>query len=441
MVPLDRWWFHSAKKRLSRWLLQEIVHAPLEPILHPSANRLLWIGWFTFLGHLTFGWIWGVWLPQPYENPVARVVLALLAAIYVLPATTREPSSGQSGLLFGVATWIQLPWFFTWMYCMNGGDAAWLASLTAMILIYFHATDWRLASVGLMSGGIAGWLTAVATQDPGAAWSHPAANWVVLAFASGMGLMLGLSSANLRRTRLINTLSAIGVMAHELRTPLATVNLMGDVLRTLARNDPPEHKSRKIDDLATRLQNLVRSMNRQIDTQISNAQLMRLPREPRQIDATDLVNEVIKNYPYQSSRERDCVRLHVQSNFSFLGSRALFAQVLTNLLKNALHSLASASSAPKPGGLRLDVGLHQGKGRIAVSDHGVGIGHEQKARIFEPFFSTQSGVGHGLGLTFCKNVVEAANGSISVRSEPAMGAVFMIDLPLHLPPTDALRPA
>jgi signal transduction histidine kinase len=441
MMPLDRWWFHSAKKRLSLWLLQEIVHAPLEPILHPSANRLLWIGWFTFLGHLTFGWIWGVWLPQPYENPVARVVLALLAAIYVLPATTREPSSGQSGLLFGVATWIQLPWFFTWMYCMNGGDSAWLASLTAMILIYFHATDWRLASVGLMSGGIAGWLTAVATQDPGAAWSHPAANWVVLAFASGMGLMLGLSSANLRRTRLINTLSAIGVMAHELRTPLATVNLMGDVLRTLARNDPPENKSRKIDDLATRLQNLVRSMNRQIDTQISNAQLMRLPREPRQIDATDLVNEVIKNYPYQSSRERDCVRLHVQSNFSFLGSRALFAQVLTNLLKNALHSLASASSAPKPGGLRLDVGLHQGKGRIAVSDHGVGIGHEQKARIFEPFFSTQSGVGHGLGLTFCKNVVEAANGSISVRSEPAMGAVFMIDLPLHLPPTDALRPA
>jgi signal transduction histidine kinase len=441
MMPLDRWWFHSAKKRLSLWLLQEIVHAQLEPILHPSANRLLWIGWFTFLGHLTFGWIWGVWLPQPYENPVARVVLALLAAIYVLPATTREPSSGQSGLLFGVATWIQLPWFFTWMYCMNGGDSAWLASLTAMILIYFHATDWRLASVGLMSGGIAGWLTAVATQDPGAAWSHPAANWVVLAFASGMGLMLGLSSANLRRTRLINTLSAIGVMAHELRTPLATVNLMGDVLRTLARNDPPEHKSRKIDDLATRLQNLVRSMNRQIDTQISNAQLMRLPREPRQIDATDLVNEVIKNYPYQSSRERDCVRLHVQSDFSFLGSRALFAQVLTNLLKNALHSLASASSAPKPGGLRLDVGLHQGKGRIAVSDHGVGIGHEQKARIFEPFFSTQSGVGHGLGLTFCKNVVEAANGSISVRSEPAMGAVFMIDLPLHLPPTDALRPA
>ena len=58
----------------------------------------------------------------------------------------------------------------------------------------------------------------------------------------------------------------------------------------------------------------------------------------------------------------------------------------------------------------MDVGLHHGKGRIAVSDDGIGITHEQLQRIFEPFFSTQSGAGNGLGLTFCKNVVEAANG-------------------------------
>jgi two-component system, CAI-1 autoinducer sensor kinase/phosphatase CqsS len=47
-------------------------------------------------------------------------------------------------------------------------------------------------------------------------------------------LLLGASSANLRRTRLLNTLSTMGVMAHEMRTPLATVNLLGDVLRNLA---------------------------------------------------------------------------------------------------------------------------------------------------------------------------------------------------------------
>jgi len=62
----------------------------------------------------------------------------------------------------------------------------------------------------------------------------------------------------------------------------------------------------------------------------------------------------------------------------------------------------------------------------------VGISYEQQDRIFEPFFSTQSGAGSGLGLTFCKNVVEAAQGTISVHAEPNVGAVFMIDLPLNL---------
>jgi two-component system CAI-1 autoinducer sensor kinase/phosphatase CqsS len=77
------------------------------------------------------------------------------------------------------------------------------------------------------------------------------------------------------------------------------------------------------------------------------------------------------------------------------------------------------------------VGTHHGKGRIAVSDDGIGITHEQQQRIFEPFFSTQTGAGNGLGLTFCKNVVEAAHGRLSVHSQPGLGAVFMIDLPLH----------
>jgi signal transduction histidine kinase len=303
--------------------------------------------------------------------------------------------------------------------------------VASMIVIYYHLTDWRIATLGTLAGLLLGW----ALSLPWTTGVHAPVNGLehalVFGFAWVSAILLGASSANLRRTRLINTLSTMAVMAHELRTPLATVNLMGDVLRTLARNDVPETKRKKIDELSTRLQNLVRSMNRQIDTQISNAQLLRLPREQSPVMASDLVSEVITNYPYRTTRERDCVRLHVQQDFCFLGSRPLFGQVVTNLLKNALHSLASTSSAPRPGDLRIDVGVHRGKGRIAVSDDGVGIPTEQQARIFEPFFSTQSGAGNGLGLTFCKNVVESVHGSISVHSVPTMGAVFMIDLPIH----------
>ncbi|QHE84357.1 sensor histidine kinase [Hydrogenophaga sp. BPS33] len=430
-MSLDRLWMRSAKARLWRWWLDEVVHAPMEPILHPSRYRLLWIGGFTFIGHLVIYVIWGHLVPQPYENLWARLVMAFLALIYVLPRVSRDPSATQSGRLFSLATWIQLPWFFSWMYWMNGGNAAWLGSVAAMILIYYHATDWRLATFGLITGGFAGWASAELLGTDVHAFQEPMANVVVLGFAVIMGIMLGFSGANLRRARLLNTLSTMGVMAHELRTPLATVNLMGDVLRNLVQHDVPESKRKKLDELATRLQNLVRSMNRQIDTQISNAQLMRLPREQSHIMAAALVQDVVSQYPYRSSRERDCVQVHIQSDFCFTASRPLFAQVLTNLIKNALHALAAASTAPSPGDLRLDVGIHHGKGRIAVSDDGIGITHDQQQRIFEPFFSTQAGAGNGLGLTFCKNVVESAQGRLSVHSQPGLGAVFMIDLPLE----------
>lgn len=430
ILRLDRLQMRNTLARWRQWWRDEIVDTPLEPILHPSPWRLLWIGIFTFCGHLLFYWIWAIAIPQPHENLLVRVFMAFTALIYLMPALRRDPTSTLSGRLFILATWIQLPWFFSWMYCMNGGNPVWLGSMAAMVLIYYHATDWRLATLGLITGGAAGALTAQLGGIDAIGPMQPMANVVVLGFAWMMGLMLGVSSANLRRARLINTLSTMGVMAHELRTPLATVNLMGDVLRNLAQNDVSESKRKKFEDLSSRLQNLVRSMNRQIDTQISNAQLMRLPRESLPIQAAELVQEVLANYPYRSSRERDCVRMQVQQDFCFLGSRSLFSQVVTNLLKNALHALAAASTAPQPGDLRVDVGVHHGKGRIAVSDDGIGISHELQSRIFEPFYSTQAGAGNGLGLTFCKNVVEAAHGRISVHSEPGLGAVFMIDLPL-----------
>lgn len=430
MVPLDRLWFHSAKARVWRWLLNEIVHAPLEPILHPSRARLWWAGLCTLAGHAVFYWIWHDLWPQPYESAWARGAAGTLGLFFFLPWITQDISARQSAVLFTLVCWFTLPAFFFWMYWMNGGNATWLASISAMFLIYYHLTDWRIATVGSALGALVGG-SAAHLQTHALPTAIPEQNLVIIAFAWGIAFLLGASSANLRRTRLINTLSTMGVMAHELRTPLATINLMGDVLRTLAQHDIPEAKRKKIEDLSARLQNLVRNMNRQIDTQISNAQLLRLPREQSPIMAAELVQEVVHDYPYRSTRERECVQIHLQQDFCFLASRPLFVQVLSNLLKNALHSLASASQPPKPGDLRVYVGVHRSKGRIAVSDDGVGIAHEQQDRIFEPFFSTQSGAGTGLGLTFCKNAVESAHGTIRVHSEPGLGAVFMVDLPLN----------
>ena len=432
---------HAAWARLparalaAQWLGQlrdGLLQAPLEPVLHPSLWRLRWIGLFTVVGHPLFGWIWRDLLPQPWESLWLRGAVALLDLPLLVGLRRVDPAAPSTRWLFSLTCWLQLPVFFSWMFLCNGGNTVWLASLAAMVLIYYHLTDWRLASAGLASGGCAAWLLFLWLGPPVPAITGVPAQTaaVVLAFAWLSGLVLGSSAANQRREHLRTTLSTMSIMAHELRASLSSLSLLGDAIRDEARilaNDGPDTR---LDQLAQKLHGQVRNMNHQIDSQIINARLLRLPSQKEAVSAAHLIRQAVQNYPYRSSRERDCVDLHVRRDFLFKGSQALFEQVIDNLLKNALKSLAAIHPPARPGDLQIEIGILQNKGRIVVTDRGTGIEAPLQHRIFEPFFSTDRGTGHGLGLAFCKRVIQNARGSIRVQSGPGKGATFTIELPL-----------
>ena len=422
---------HLLAQRLRPWASDEVLQPLAEPILHPSTWRIRALGISTLAGHPVFYAIWAWWLPQPYENLVLRALMAILGlSLLVIPGITARPPSPAAATTFTLIFWVTLPWFFSWMYFCNSGNAVWLASLGAMFLIYYHLTDWRLATVGSITGLLAAWgmFHALGPQAPPIGFEQGATNAVVLAFCWFMAITLGLSSSNLRREQLNYTLGTMGIMAHELRTPLATMQLIGEALRNEARADDPA--SQRVANLAQRLTHLVRNMNHQIDMQITNARLMRLAGNAEALSAAALVRDALADYPFRSSRERESIEVRIHNDFTFLGSRELFLQVIDNLVKNALRSLAAASTAVRPGDLLIEVGAQAKRGRIAVTDNGVGMDAELQARIFQPFFSTDRGTGHGLGLAFCQRVVQGAQGTIRVKSAPLKGAIFTIELPL-----------
>jgi two-component system CAI-1 autoinducer sensor kinase/phosphatase CqsS len=157
---------------------------------------------------------------------------------------------------------------------------------------------------------------------------------------------------------------------------------------------------------------------------------MRLPRHKETVSAAGVVREAVNTYPYRSTRERESVVVRIHCDFLFEGSHALFLQVVDNLVKNAFRSLAAAKTASQPGDLLIEVGAQGNRGRILVADRGIGMTADLRARIFEPFFSSDRGTGHGLGLAFCQRVVHSANGSIRVESQLMHGASFAIELPM-----------
>lgn len=392
-----------------------------------------WLGLCFLSGHALFGWIWAVWLPQPYENTVLRVVVSLLGISLMTGWVKQDPSGRPAQLVYNLMLWLELPVFFSWMYLCNSANTVWLASMTAMVLIYYQSTDWRLATSGLASGSLLAWglFHFFGPVVPALVDSQWAVHAVVLAFAGSIGLVLNLSSANVRREQLSHTLTTIGIMAHELRTPLSTAALIGEAIQMEMQRQPDHSRALQLHKLALRLHTLVRNMNHQIDTQIANARLLQLPRQSDPVSAAQLVNEAMETYPYPSQRQRDCVKVQIDADFIFHGCATQFSQVLSNLIKNALHALMAADSSFAPGALLIEVGLTPGEhGHILVTDQGTGIDAALLPHIFKPFFSSNCNPGHGLGLAFCQQVVHSAGGTIEVQPRADLGVVFTIELPL-----------
>jgi len=101
---------------------------------------------------------------------------------------------------------------------------------------------------------------------------------------------------------------------------------------------------------------------------------------------------------------------------------AQIRQVLLNLLKNAREAM------PQGGRVRLGLSSADGGVLLRVVDDGSGMTEEQRARIFDPFYTTKAR-GTGLGLPLSQQIVVAHGGTIRCQSAAGEGTVFEIWLP------------
>jgi signal transduction histidine kinase len=152
-------------------------------------------------------------------------------------------------------------------------------------------------------------------------------------------------------------------------------------------------------------------------------------------EPTDL-KQLIEDTLTLLEREMNKYRITVEKQFPVVPP-ALVAgnqiqQVLLNLLVNARQAM--------PNGGRLLIKLvHDAENEmidLVVRDYGAGIPAEKLPHIFEPFYTTKSGPdasgkgGTGLGLSMCRDIIEAHHGRIRVESSPGKGTAFTLKLPI-----------
>jgi PAS domain S-box-containing protein len=148
-------------------------------------------------------------------------------------------------------------------------------------------------------------------------------------------------------------------------------------------------------------------------------------------DAVDLrrVVESTLNLAHPELKRRASVQTEMPKDLPAVrANEARLGQVFLNLLLNALQSFAS--DAPRENRIVIRVQCGESFVLADVIDNGVGIAETVLPRIFDPFFTTKPvGVGTGLGLYICRNIVQSFGGTLSCESELGLGSTFRIRLP------------
>ena len=415
------------------------LNEPLEPILHASTARLNVTGWFLLIGYPLFGTIWHFLQPQVFDGPWLRLGFAATGLPLILQRVNRFPTKKSTEQIASVAYWIGLPFAFSWMYITNGGNPEWFTSVCCMVLIYYHLTDWRLATVGTIAGMCAAfllhrlahsWLPATPTPPYG---QHAA----LLGFCWSAAIFIGSSSANLRREGVRKTRETLSIIAHELRTPLAATELLAKVLQGQAaairkHGDALERNAGDLEEIGQRISTSARTMNQRINALLLNSSDSVRSAEQARLRASDLIRGALDKFPFPFGVRRDVALLEIKEDFAFMAPEALMVHVIDNLLSNATMALIVKDEAIVFGDLLISISVDHASrsGIVRIIDKGAGMDKKVLDQIFEPFITANPEMRLGLGLAFCEQVINASGGKIGVESSREYGTCVTLTLPL-----------
>ena len=218
----------------------------------------------------------------------------------------------------------------------------------------------------------------------------------------------------------------ISNITHELKTPIATVSVAIEALRSFNANLDAQRTKEYLDISANELQRLSLLVDKVL--KLSMFEKKEIELQYKLLDMKSLVQEVTSSLRLQFEKYKAQVNISTDGDTTLEGDRLHLVSVIFNLLDNAIKY-----SADSP---RIHVKII-GKGdrvNLVIQDSGIGIPEEYKGKIFEKFFRVPTGnlhnaKGYGLGLSYVAHVINRHHGTINVESIPGDGSEFIISLP------------
>jgi two-component system CAI-1 autoinducer sensor kinase/phosphatase CqsS len=328
---------------------------------------------------------------------------------------------------------VTMPLTFLFTSLKHGGGTVAVGNTLMAAFVVLLLADWRNLAVILLCGFAGGALLYVATDpDPTMPVDYLERLPILLAVVIGGSLFkFALERATSERVRSAYAALAASI-AHEMRNPLAQIkHSLEDIKSLLPQQRRGQMQTLSGDDLATLYRQVAEgelAVKRGLQLiAMTLDEVSARPPDPTKLgflSAAEVCTKAVQDYSYETEDQRTRVGVQVLRDFTFRGDETAYMFVLFNLIKNSLYYLGS-----HPDTQLLIIVENQ---QIRVRDNGPGIAREALDGLFEPFRSVGKTGGTGLGLVYCRRVVQAFGGEITCDSVQGEYTEFT----MRFPPVD-----
>ncbi|WP_201386897.1 PAS domain-containing sensor histidine kinase [Ktedonobacter sp. SOSP1-85] len=219
----------------------------------------------------------------------------------------------------------------------------------------------------------------------------------------------------------------LGVVSHELKTPLTSLKLQTQLLRKQLGKQGIYNADTVLSRMEAQLNMVTRLVGELLD--LSKIQAGTLEYAQETVNLGDVLQEVVEIM--QQMQTTHTIVVHRAAHPPLLvGDKDRLEQMLLNLISNAIKYSPGANT------IEVDIKTSEEAVMLSVHDQGIGIPREQREKIFERFYRAvaphqRAFPGLGMGLHIASEIVKHHRGTITVESEMGKGSTFQVTLPLR----------
>lgn len=219
------------------------------------------------------------------------------------------------------------------------------------------------------------------------------------------------------------------IIAHDLKNPIRSILGFSELLKSEVSQGENESLIAYADILYFSSKQTVELLENLLDW--AKSQQNTFPFSPIPLELSDLIASEINNLKTIAEQKNILLTHETNGQISITADEKMISTVIRNLISNAIKF------TPVNGSISVKASLKPGMVEVSVTDTGVGINDENKAKLFQLLNGfttrgTENEKGSGLGLVLCKEFVEKHQGNIWVESELGKGSRFSFSLPTDL---------